>query len=100
MPSADYSYFEIVMQLHATMGKLTEAVDGLKETQKEHSEKLDRLSHQVYAAIVVLTLLGGVLWYFASSINSLVTQLISNSAQQQQQQQQPAQHSPPAAPKK
>lgn len=82
------------------MGKLTEAVDGLKETQKEQRTKLDRLSHQVYAAIVVLTLVGGILWYFANSINTLVTQLISNSAQQQQQQQQPAQPSPPATLKK
>lgn len=98
LPSGDYSYtVEIVMKMQHSMGELTEAVKGLKERQAEQAKKLDRISHQMYAAIVVLTLVGGIFWYFANSINSLITQLISNSAQQQQQQASPQ---PTALPKK
>jgi type VI protein secretion system component VasK len=85
------------MKMQHSMGELTEAVKGLKERQAEQAKKLDRISHQMYAAIVVLTLVGGIFWYFANSINSLITQLISNSAQQQQQQASPQ---PTALPKK
>lgn len=86
-PSGDYTYvLEIVMNMQHTMGKLTEAVNGLKENQAEQRKKLDRISHQIYAAIAVLTLIGAVIWFFANSINNLIIHQLSVPAQQQQQQ--------------
>lgn len=85
LPSGDYSYvLEIVMNMQHAMGKLTEAVDRLKEDQTKHDKKLDRISHQIYAAIAVLTLILGVFWYFASTINSYVIRQLPAPAQQQQ----------------
>ena len=39
------------------LGKLTEAVETLKSESKEHGKKLDRLSHIIYSAGVVGTVL-------------------------------------------
>jgi hypothetical protein len=96
LPSGDYSYtLEIVMKMQFAIGKLTEAVDGLKESQKDQGQKLDRISHQVYAAIVLIVLVGAILTFFAKSINDIIVHQIFAPAQQQQQpspsvQQQPA----------
>jgi hypothetical protein len=80
LPSGDYSYtLEIVMQMQNTLGKLTEAVDGLKSKQAEQGSKLDRISHQIYATIVLLVLLGGILGFFAKSINDLIAHAIISS---------------------
>lgn len=75
MPSGDYSYtVEIVMKMQHSLGMLTEAVDTLKEKQKEQGAKLDRISHQIYAAIAILVIVGGILTFFAKSINDLIVQ--------------------------
>lgn len=87
LPSGDYSYvLEIVMNMQNTMGKLTEAVDNLKENQKEQRVKLETIGKQIYAAIAILVLIGGILGFFANSINNLLFRLIQTSVQQQQQQ--------------
>lgn len=84
VPSGDYSYvLEIVMHMQETMGRLSEAVDGLKEKQTEQGKKLDRLSHQIYAAIVILLLLGGILTFFAGSINGIIVNRLAPPVQQQ-----------------
>ncbi|HEY0547152.1 MAG TPA: hypothetical protein VGC91_17370 [Pyrinomonadaceae bacterium] len=72
------------MRMQETMGRLTEAVDGLKGKQAEQGKKLDRISHQIYATIVLLVVLGGVLGFFAKSINDLITHAILSSTPQQQ----------------
>ena len=85
-PSGDYSYvLEIVMNMQNTMGKLTEAVENLKENQKEQRAKLEHIGKQIYAAIVVIVLIGSILGFFANSINNLLFHLLQTSAQQQQQ---------------
>ena len=74
MPSGDYSYtVEIVMRMERDVGKLMEAVDGLKERQSEQGRKLDVIGKQIYAAIVLITVVGGVLMFFAKSINDVIT---------------------------
>jgi hypothetical protein len=89
-PSGDYTYtVEIVMRMQETMGRLSEAVDNLKEGQKEQRTKLEQIGKQIYAGIVVIVLIGGVLGFFANSINNLLARLIQASVQQQQQQQTP-----------
>lgn len=86
LPSGDYSYtLEIVMKTQLSIGKLIEAVDGLKSTQKEQAAKLDRISHQIYAAIAVVVIVGTVIGFFAKSINDLITHYVLASVSQQQQ---------------
>jgi len=61
------------MTMHHSMGQLTEAVDALKSRQEEQGKKLDSISHKVYAAVVIVLLLGAVLTFFAKSINDAIT---------------------------
>src|SRR5438105_5054480 len=86
MPSGDYSYvLEIVMNMQVSMGKLIEAVDGLKNKQAEQERKLDKISHQVYAAIVLIAVFGAILTFFAKGINDVIVHQILTPASQQQQ---------------
>lgn len=48
------------MAIQATLGKLTEAVETLKAQSKEHGQKLERISHTMYAAGAVMTVVGGI----------------------------------------
>jgi hypothetical protein len=74
MPSGDYSYtVEIVMRMQHDLGKLTEAVSGLKERQAEQGHKLDTIGKQIYAAIALITVIGAILMFFAKSINDVIT---------------------------
>jgi hypothetical protein len=89
-PSGDFGYFEFVMQVHNSLGMLTEAVTGLKEDvkelkaeQKELTKKIEGINKRIYAAIVILTLAGFLLQLFGSSINSLITRSPAPSAVQQ-----------------
>lgn len=85
-PSGDYTYtLEIVMRMQETMGRLTEAVDGLKKEQSEQRAKLDTIGKQIYAAIAAIALVGAVLTYFNSTINNIATKQLIPSATQQQQ---------------
>ena len=58
--SGDFSYtLEVVMSMQATLGKLTESVNALKEQSKDHGKELKEISKDVYAAKVLgKTLLG------------------------------------------
>lgn len=56
--STDYSFLEIVMGMQGTLGKLTEAVESLKAQSKEHSAKLDTVTHSVHGAKVGLWVVG------------------------------------------
>jgi hypothetical protein len=62
LPSGDYSYtVEIVMGMQATLGKLTEAVDALKDKTKVHIDKLDQIGKDVHTAKVIVAAVGAVL---------------------------------------
>lgn len=53
-PSGDYSYtLEIVMHMKESMGRLLEAVDGLKADSKEVRAELSKVSKDIHAAKVV-----------------------------------------------
>jgi hypothetical protein len=50
-PSGDYSYtVELVGAIQHQLGRLTEAVDSLKEQSKKTGEKLDEVRMDVHAA--------------------------------------------------
>jgi hypothetical protein len=86
MPSGDYSYtLEIVMNMQLAIGKLTEAVDRLKTDQADQGKKLDSISHKIYAAIAILTLLGMFLGIFGKSIAEIVVNRLVPAVSQPQQ---------------
>jgi hypothetical protein len=49
-----------VFELQKTVGQLTQAVETLTEQSRDNGKKLDRMSHVLYAAGVVLALILGV----------------------------------------
>lgn len=48
------------MGMQTTTGKLVEAVETLKIESKEQRQKIDRISHTIYAAAAVVTVTGGI----------------------------------------
>ncbi len=84
-PGSDYSFtLQTVMELQKTVGQLTQAVNTLTDQQKEQAKKLDGISHKIYAAIVVLLVIGGILTFFAKGINDLLVHRIEGQQTQQQ----------------
>ncbi len=47
------------MEMQKNVGGLTEAVKGLQADGKETRNKLDSLSHKMYAATAIIIVLGG-----------------------------------------
>jgi hypothetical protein len=78
LPSGDFSYtLEVVMGMQKTLGEHTHAVQTLTEEFKGMRTKVDRLSHIIYAAGVVGTILLGVgVWL----LNKVTDVLISHFA--------------------
>lgn len=61
-PSGDYTYvLEIVMGMQSTMGKLTEAVESLKQQSAKHDEKLDGIGKDIHTAKTTLKVVGAIL---------------------------------------
>ena len=59
---------ETVMQMQKSMGELTSSVAQLKTTSADQSTKLDKISHRMYAAGAVITVLMGLGGFFLSKI--------------------------------
>lgn len=62
--SYDHSFpLQTVLELQKNVGQMLQAIQTLTEDSKETRKKLDRLSHIIYAAGVVGTILFGIgLW--------------------------------------
>ena len=53
----DYSFtLQAIMEMQKTVGGLTEAVGTLKKLTEKQGEKLDKISHRIYAAGVLITI--------------------------------------------
>jgi hypothetical protein len=83
-PGSEHSWtLQTVFELQKTVGQLTQAVTTLTEQQKGFSIKLDRISHQMYAALAILLLLGGILGFFSKSINDIIVHSLEPAKTQQ-----------------
>ena len=61
LPSGDFSYtLEVVMAMQATLGQLTEAVNGLKEQSKSHGQEHKAIGLDVHAGKILLKILLGI----------------------------------------
>ena len=71
----DWSWsLQMLMELQNTVGKLSQSVEMLTRQNKEHEKKLDRISHRIYAAVVVLSIVGAVLlWLLHAASDEIVT---------------------------
>ncbi len=74
-PAHDYTAFtfQAIMEMQKSIGQLTQAVTTLTEESKRRGETLDRISHKVYAAQVVVVIAGAIL----ASLGGVVTFLLS-----------------------
>jgi len=79
-PSSDYSFtLQAIMEMQKTLGQLTQAVTTLTEESKKHREKIDDMSHKIYAAKIslwivgfVLTAVGGIVAFFLNRIWEII----------------------------
>ena len=59
LPSGDYSYtVELVGTMQNTLGKLTEAVEGLKEQTKQNNTEIRAISQDIHAAKTTMKVVG------------------------------------------
>jgi hypothetical protein len=63
------------MHMRQSIGALTEAVSGLKESRTQQNQKLDKISEdiseiktKIYAAVAIVLLVGGLLGIFGKPI--------------------------------
>jgi len=74
LPSGDYSYtVEVVGTINHALGKLTEAVETLKEQSREHGKELKQIGRDIHAAKMV----GGFLIAAAGLVGWVVHEVIS-----------------------
>ena len=74
--SQDFSYLEIVMELQKSMAQMSEKLNSLADASKGHDAKLDRVSHEVFAAKVVLYVVGGIVALGGSIIGFLIKEAV------------------------
>jgi hypothetical protein len=72
-PGHDYSHFifQQIMEVQKTLGQLTQSVTILTDESKKQGDKIDKISHQVFAAKVILSIVGGALLLFSGLIGKL-----------------------------
>jgi hypothetical protein len=58
--------------MQKTMGQTTPALNTLTNQQKTLAAKVGKISHQIYAAIVVLILVGGLITFFSKATNDFI----------------------------
>jgi hypothetical protein len=64
-PSQNYDFIlQAVWEINRTLGSLQTSVESLSKQTKEHDDKIDKLSHKVYAATAVIA----VLWAIALAL--------------------------------
>ncbi len=85
MSSGDYSFLEIVMSMQSTMGELKEAVNGLKESRTQQTQKLDNISDdihtiktKIYAAVAIFLIAGSVTGAILGIFGKPIVELIFN----------------------
>jgi len=63
IPAHDYTpfTFQVIMEIQKSIGQLEQAVTTLTEESKKRGDTLDLISHQVYAAKVVMWVIGIIL---------------------------------------
>jgi hypothetical protein len=81
-PTASFSPYDpsftlqSILEMQKNLGQLTQAVTTLMEESKKNGEKLNKISHKIYAAEAILAIVGGVLIYFIHKALDVIVPLI------------------------
>lgn len=59
---------QAVMEMQKSVGRLSQAVETLTEESKKNTEKIDKISHEVYAAKWIVCIVGGIIASAASAV--------------------------------
>ncbi len=86
--NADYSFtLQAIMDMQKSVGQLTEAINGLKESSLEQkkttellSEKLSGVTHKIYAAGIVLAILVAIGGFIVDKAADLAIEQIKASS--------------------
>lgn len=79
-PLTDWSWsLQMLMELQKTVGSLSQSVEMLTRQNKEHEKKLDRISHRIYAAVVVLTVVGAVLLWVLNAVSDEIVAIVKEA---------------------
>ena len=77
---ADWSWtLQMLMELQRTVGELSQSVETLTRQSKEHDKKLDRISHRIYAAVAVLTILGAALLWLLNAVSDEIVAVVKEA---------------------
>lgn len=61
-PLSDYSFtLQMIMEMQKTLAQLSQAVKTLTEDVQKREKTVDGISHKIYAAQVVIWVVGGIL---------------------------------------
>lgn len=71
---------EMVMKMSESQGRLTEAVETLKKQSEKHGEKLDSIGKDMYAAKVILSLVGAGILIAAGWVGIVIKGLVDHLA--------------------
>jgi hypothetical protein len=70
---AEHSFtLQMVTQLHGSVGELKAEVRGLLKQSEKQETKLDKISHQIYAAIAVIAVVGTMSGFLLNKIWDLL----------------------------
>jgi hypothetical protein len=76
VPMVDYSFtLQAIMEMQKSVGKLTEAVESLKEQTRGHGHKLDQIGKDVHAAKVVIGVVGSLILVAAGFLGWIINTL-------------------------
>lgn len=78
-PSKDYALptLQAVIEMQRTLGELNQAVKTLTVQSNNQGEKIDKISHRVYAATAVVTVLTGIAYFFLNKIFDVVVNILN-----------------------
>lgn len=79
--AADYTQFILttVMELQKTVAGLTTSVENLAALAMRQDQKLDRISHTIYAAAAVVALVGAVGAFFLNKVSDILVDAAKQS---------------------
>lgn len=76
----DWSWsLQMLMELQRTAGTLSQSVETLTRQSKEHDKKLNQISHRIYAAVVVLTIVGAALLWILNAVSDEIVAVVKEA---------------------
>ena len=76
-PGSDYSFtLQAVFEMKGTLGELKKAIETLTEQSRSNHDKLNKMSHVIYAVSAVVTVLGVLAGYVIKGLWDLISPIL------------------------